>query len=173
MDHVPGLAKLHAHLQWLRSQYEELDAPTDTNTRFAVHQSLVAVIDFLEAQGWRGVDFALVKMTAALADIEEGRTVDWVSNPAPNRPPIAISVAVLRGRLAGLMQLHIDNGSRREEAAKKVFKDIPPDSPVFEGVKAPSWKTVARWRDNVTGSAPDSAEKQSFDAMLALAQPIG
>ena len=170
MGRIGELAKLEARLRSLWLDYSEIEDHTDTNKRFAVQQSLEAIIDFMHTRpGWRGLDFAFVKMLVALANIEKGTPIDWLSNPPPSRPPIPIEVAGLRGRLAYGMQLRIDQGDDRQQAAEWVLRRIPSDSPAFDGTKR-SWKTVARWRDACTGNAPQSIERESYEAMLALGE---
>lgn len=180
MGRVAELAELEQRLKRLRRDYLEhaaLEPLTDTNKRFAVHQSLIAVIEFMRVQpDWRGLDFALLDMATALADIEYGRSVEWLSNPLPHRAPIPIKIAVLRGRLAGFMELLIsEENYTRQDAAQYVLDRLPPDSPLLTGKRADgiNWNTVARWRDKVIGRAEPSPEREGYEAMLALANRLG
>jgi hypothetical protein len=170
MGRIAELEKLEALLRKLWGDYSEIEAPTGENKRLAVFLSLEAVIEFLEARpDGRRMSFALAMMMAALADVESGRKVDWLSNTAQHRAEGAPeAVAMLRGRCAAIMHAMMEKrGFGRPQAAKAVFRDIPHDSPVFDGTKR-TWRTVAGWRDDVIGSAEPSGERESFRAMLAL-----
>ena len=57
-------------------------------------------------------------------------------------------------------------GLSREEAAKKVFREIPRDSLLFGKEENASWRSVAQWLDDISASRRNSLERKSFEAAL-------
>jgi len=133
-----------------------------------MRQSLGAVIDFLMAQpNWSAADSALlVKLGEALADVERGHATSWLSSKPPHRPPTPVNIRRRQAQAAAHMEQLMRRGLRREEAAKKVFREIPSNSVLFGQKENASWRTVAQWLDDVSASRRNSLERKSFEAAL-------
>ena len=162
-----GLEGLQKRLRLFHASYEA-GQKSDSVKRRALRQSLGAVVDFLMAQpDWRAADSALlVKLGEALADFERGHTTSWLSNKPPHRPPTTINIRRHRAQAAAHMEQLMRRGLSREEAARKVFREIPRDSPLFEKNENVSWRTVTRWLDEINASPRNSLERKSFEAAL-------
>ncbi|HMF25263.1 MAG TPA: hypothetical protein VKG24_24490 [Pseudolabrys sp.] len=162
-----GLEGLQKRLRVFHASYEA-GQKSDSVKRRALRQSLGAVVDFLMAQpDWRAADSALlVKLGEALADFERGHTTSWLSNKPPHRPPTTINIRRHRAQAAAHMEQLMRRGLSREEAARKVFREIPRDSPLFEKNENVSWRTVTRWLDEINASPRNSLERKSFEAAL-------
>jgi hypothetical protein len=64
------------------------------------------------------------------------------------------------------MEQLMRRGLSREEAAKKVFREIPRNRLLFGRKENASWRTVAQWLDDVSASRRNSLERKSFEAAL-------
>src|SRR5262245_12221094 len=100
-----------------------------------MRQSLGAVIDFLMAQpNWSAADSALlVKLGEALADVEKGHNTSWLSSKPTHRPFTPVNIRRRQAQAAAHMEQLMRRGLSREEAAKKVFREIPCNSLLFIG----------------------------------------
>ena len=165
-----ALEGLQKRLRAFHDSYEAAQRPeSDTVKRRAIRQSLGAMIDFLMAQpNWRAADSALLlTLGEALADLERGHTTSWLSNKQRRCPPIPINIRRYRAQAAAHMEQLMRRGLSREEAARKVFREMPNDCLLFLGQKENvSWRTVARWRDEISAGQRNSLERKSFEAAL-------
>ena len=165
-----ALEGLQKRLRAFHDSYETAQRPElDTVKRRAMRQSLGAMIDFLMAQpNWCAADSALLlKLGEALADLERGRTTSWLSNKQPHCPPIPINIRRYQAQAAAHMEQLMRRGLSREEAARKVVREMPNDCLLFFGQKENvSWRTVARWRDEISAGPRNSLERKSFEAAL-------
>ncbi len=160
MTPIDALAK---RLDEMREQYQDgtKRGAVAWQRRLVAHQSLLAVIEFIDAMpGWRGRDFALSDLLEGLTDIDAGRQVDWLSNVAPNRPPVSARVSILRARLAGVMEYLMQQGKSRKDAAQYVLDHVPDGlrEDLFEKRTKPVWRTVAGWRDTARGEHDEGYE---------------
>ena len=163
---VEGLQK---RLRAFHDSYEAAQSPkSDTVKRRAMRQALGAVIDFLMAQpNWCAADSVLLlKLGEALADIETGRAISLLSNKRPHRPAVPTNIRRHQAQAAANMEQLMRRGLSREDAARKVFRAIPHNSSLFGQTENASWKTVARWRDEISVSPRNSLERKSFEAAL-------
>jgi hypothetical protein len=65
------------------------------------------------------------------------------------------------------MEQLMRRGLSREEAARKVVREMPNNCSLFFGQKEiASWRTVARWRDEISAGQRNSLERKSFEAAL-------
>jgi hypothetical protein len=160
-----GLEGLQKRLRVFHASYEA-GQKSDSVKRRAMRQSLGAVIDFLMAQPhWCAADSALLVMLAeALADVEKGHTTSLISKKPPRRPPTPINIRRRRAQAAAHMEQLMRRGLSREEAARKVFREIPRNSSLF--VNEASWRTVAHWLDEISASPRNSPQRKSFEAAL-------
>lgn len=188
-EFAPQLDFLAGRLARLKADYDEIrSAPanqsvTDARDRFAAHQSLVAIIDFLDSvPEWRDADlgFALRRTMIALNNVNDGGFETWLVNQAPNRSRTTIEILNGRGRCAGVMELLMREPTyQRKQAAEFVVKHLPTGA--FEKLasspahrQAP-WKIVAEWRSRArshNGAAGDDrqTEREAYLAQLTLAQ---
>lgn len=164
-----GLEGLQKRLRIFHASYEA-SQKSDSIKRRAMRQSLGAVIDFLMAQpNWCAADSTLLlKLGEALADVEKGHATSWLSNKPPRRPPAPVNIRRRQAQAAAHMEQLMRRGLSPEEAAEKVFREIPRNSPIFGKEKNASWKTVARWLDELNAGPRNSLERKSFE--LALRQ---
>ena len=162
-----GLEGLQKRLRVFHASYEA-GQKSDSVKRRAMRQSLGAVIDFLMAQpNWCAADSALlVTLAEALADVERGHTTSLISKKPPRRPPAPINIRRRRAQAAANMEQLMRRGLSREEAARKVFREIPRSSSLFGNKENASWRTVAQWLDEITASPRNSLERKSFEAAL-------
>jgi hypothetical protein len=133
-----------------------------------MRQSLGAVIDFLMAQpNWSAADSALlVKLGEALADVERGRATSLLSSKPSHHPSTPVNIRRRQAQAAAHMEQLMRRGLSREEAAKKVFREMPSNSLLFGKKENASWRTVAQWLDDVSASRRNSLERESFEAAL-------
>jgi hypothetical protein len=162
-----GIEGLQKRLRAFHASYEA-GQKLDSVKRRAMRQSLGAVIDLLMAQpNWCVADSALlVKLGEALADFEKGHVTSWLAKKPPHRPPTPIKIRRRQAQAAAHMEQLMRRGLSREEAAKKVFREIPRNSSLFAKKEDASWKTVARWLDEISASPRHGAERKSFEAAL-------
>jgi len=162
-----GLDGLQKRLRVFHASYEAGQKLDDVRRR-AVRQSLGAVIDFLMAQpNWCAADSALlVKLGEALADVETGHATSWLSSRSAHRPPTPVNIRRRQAQAAAHMEQLMRRGLSREEAAKKVFREIPRDSLLFGKKENASWRSVAQWLDDISASRRNSLERKSCEAAL-------
>jgi hypothetical protein len=162
-----GLEGLQKRLRVFHASYEA-GQKSDSVKRRAMRQSLGAVIDFLMAQPkWCAADSALlVTLAEALADVERGHTTSLISKKPPRRPPTPINIRRRRAQAAANMEQLMRRGLSREEAARKVFREIPRNSSLFGNKENASWRTVTQWLDEIAASPRNSLERKSFEAAL-------
>src|SRR5262249_51169700 len=148
------------------------DFDRDFQDLFAAHQSIAAVVDFIDnVPEWKRDDlsFAFVHLLLALKNISEGRTETWLTPQRSGGPPVADERQVLRGECAGVVQMLVDAGHPIERAAGLVFTLL--GSPATHWLtgrgkqSALSWRTIARWRDKVTGTADASPALDGYHSM--------
>ena len=165
-----ALEGLQKRLRAFHDSYEAAQrSESDTIKRRAMRQSLGAMIDFLMAQpNWCAADSALLlKLGEALANLESGHTTSWLSNKQPRCPPIPINIRRYQAHAAAHMEQLMRCGLSREEAARKVFREMPNNCSLFFGQKEnASWRTVARWRDEISAGPRNSLERKSFEAAI-------
>jgi uncharacterized protein YjhX (UPF0386 family) len=164
-----GLDGLQKRLRAFHTSFEAAQKPNSDNVeRRAIRQSLGAVIDFLMAQpNWCAADSALfVKLGEALANVERGHTTSWLSNKPSNRVPTPINIRRHQAQAAAHMEQLMRRGLSREDAATKVFREIPGNSSLFEKKENASWRTVARWLDEIRASPRNRLERKSFEEAL-------
>ena len=162
-----GLEGLQKRLRVFHASYEA-GQKSDSVKRRAMRQSLGAVIDFLMAQpNWGAADSALlVTLAEALADVEKGHTTSLISKKPPRRPPTPVNIRRRRAQAAAHMEQLMRRGLSREEAARKVFREIPRNSSLFENKDDASWRTVAHWLDEISAGPRNGLERKSFEAAL-------
>ena len=162
-----GLEGLQKRLRAFHDSYEA-GQKSDSVKRRAMRQSLGAVIDFLMAQPkWCAADSALLlQLGEALADLERGHPTSWLSNRPPHRAPIPINIRRHQAQAAAHMELLMRRGLSREEAARKVFREMPRNNSLFETKENASWRTVVRWLDEIRASPRNRVERKTFEEAL-------
>ena len=168
-----GDARLEGLQKRLRAFYASFEGgaqkpKSDSVERRAMRQSIGAVIDFLMAQpNWCAADSALfIKLGNALEDVERGHITSWLSNKPPHRTPTPIIIRRHQAQAAAHMEQLMRRGLSREDAATKVFREIPVGSSLFEKEGNASWRTVARWLDKIKASPRNRLERKSFQEAL-------
>jgi len=151
------------------------DFDRDFQDLFAAHQSVAAVVDFIDSvPEWKRDDlsFAFVHLLVALKNIHEGRTETWLTPQRSGAVAVADERQMIRGRCAGVVQMLFDAGHPIEDAAGLVFTLLGgPSTHWLTGrgnQSDPGWRTIARWRDNVTGTADASHALAGYQSMMKL-----
>jgi hypothetical protein len=151
------------------------DSDRDFQDLFAAHQSVAAVVGFIDSvPAWKRDDlsFAFVHLLVALKNIREGRTETWLTPQRSGAVAVADERQVLRGRCAGVMQMLFDAGHPIEAAARLIFTLLGgPATHWLTGRGNQSdlgWRTIARWRENVTGAADASPALEGYQSMMSL-----
>jgi hypothetical protein len=162
-----GLEGLQKRLRVFHASYEA-GQKSDSVKRRAMRQSLGALIDFLMAQpNWCAADSALlVTLGEALTEVEKGHATSWLAKKPPHRPTTPINIRRRQAQAAAHMEQLMRRGLSREEAARKVFREIPRNSPLFGKKETASWRIVARWLEEINASPRNSLERKSFEAAL-------
>ncbi|HYA29943.1 MAG TPA: hypothetical protein VEI95_14055 [Acidobacteriota bacterium] len=167
---MDGNARLEGLQKRLRAFHASFEggAQSDSVERRAMRQSIGAVIDFLMAQpNWCAADSALfVKLGDALADFERGHTASWLSNKPSRRVLTPINIKRRQAQAAARMEQLMRRGLSREDAATRVFQEIPAGSSLFEKEENASWRTVARWFDEIKASPRSRLPRKSFEEAL-------
>ena len=180
---MDGAAEMVAQLLYLKNLYEiairearNPDSDSDFADehgqhwlqRFHASESLRAVMNFLHGlPGIRGVDSALYRLELALLDIENGGHPKWLLDTRPidesgEQPKgagkLGARIAYDRAACAGAMQILMDAGRKREEAARFVMTHLPDETKSrLVGRRLGrelNWRTVARWRDDMDANSP-------------------
>jgi len=154
----------------LRAFHDSLEAgqKSDNVERRVMRQSLGAVIDFLMTQpNWCAADSALLlQLGEALADLERGHTISWLFKCPPRRAPVPINIRRHQAQAAAHMEQLMRRGLSREEAARKVFREMLRHNSLFEMEENASWKTVVRWLDEIRASPRNRVERKAFEEAL-------
>ena len=167
MDGDATLEGLQKRLRAFYASYEG-GARSDSIERRATRQSIGAVIDFLMAQpNWCAADSALfAKLGESLADFERGHTASWLSKKPSRRVPMPINIRRRQAQAAAQMEQLMRRGLGREDAATKVFREIPAGNGLFEKEENASWRTVARWLEEIKASPQGRPERKRFEEAL-------
>lgn len=150
------------------------DGEEDWQKRMLAHQSLSAIIGLMDRLNMpAGLDRGFTRLHEALWEIDRGNKVQWLESAQGGRPPISGRAVLLRARVAAVMEYLMKNETKREAAAKFVFRTLAPS--VAAGLGAKGWGSIAGWRDALTGSVePERHEEvEGFQKTLAqlTAQP--
>jgi hypothetical protein len=143
------------------SKYEGLDETV---------LSLKAVLDFLEEIGitnsWRPV--MLKRLVVVLADIRRGIAHPLTTPSICARPPDMGLVVALKAMAAAAMQLAMDTGVKKENAAKTVANVLTKAGFRLpgRGQRPPSAGTVAGWRDKFIGHSGNTEGANVYEVML-------
>jgi len=167
MDDDTRLEGLQKRLRAFYASYEG-GARSDSIERRAMRQSIGAVIDFLMAQpDWCAADSALfLKLGESLADFERGHTASWLAKKPSRRAPAPVNVRRRQAQAAAHMEQLMRRGLSREDAATRVFREIPAGNSLFEKEENASWRSVARWLEEIKASPQGRLERKRFDEAL-------
>lgn len=170
---IEAIAAYGARLELLKRDFDVATAEgaEDWQIRSAAFHSVLATIEFMRVlPGMDGLDFGLVRMLEALSSVEKGSTPSWLLNGTDGRPGVADRVLVLRARYAAVMEFLISNGDGREKAAAYVWGKIPARVAHQLAGRRGTWRSVAGWRDEWTGSHdPDrKAEAEGYRNTLIM-----
>lgn len=142
---------------------DALPATTNDEKRWRACSALSTVRGLLDAIApVRTLGLGVRDLLEAIADGASGNKAgDWLRDKPSGKgqPPLPIRVANLHGRCAGLMELLMDKcgpNKNLEQAAKSVARHLPNTT----------WKTVARWRERVTGATEYADEKRAYDLQV-------
>jgi hypothetical protein len=174
-----GVGTLEQRLREIQGTYKTApswpDFDRDFQDLFAAHQSVAAVVDFIDSvPAWKRDDlgFAFVRLLVALKNIHEGRTETWLTPQRSGAVAVAKERQMFRGRCAGVVEMLFDAGHPIEGAAGLVFTLLGgPATHWLTGRGNQSdlgWRTIARWRDNVTGTADASHALDGYQSMMRL-----
>ena len=176
------VSRLDAGLRDLREQWlEQSNKPgfagfEPWQERLAAHQCLEQVVSFLDAvPSWRKAElsWALARLLFALNEVEEGNTVPWLlpskRRGAPLKPH---TVEMLRGHCAAVMHFLVQAGCIRKDAAEFVLQALGAKAAQRlsgrRSAGAPTWKTIDKWREPLTGHANPSVALEGFRQQTAI-----
>jgi hypothetical protein len=172
------MAKDGFPLDDLRLALEEADFALAAVTgpeegRIAVLLALKAIYDFLKAAGLKSR--ALNNLSMALQDIDRGHSPALFSPSIENRPKDKARLFILKSAAAAAMQLLMDSGKSKGDAAGIVATRLELAGFRLPGLKGrpASAKTIALWRDKFSGhSDEEGADTYKFSLQQARATHI-
>ncbi|AWI57028.1 hypothetical protein AB395_00001362 [Sinorhizobium fredii CCBAU 45436] len=107
-----------------------------------------------------------MKLLEALTEVEKGRAVDWLISASGGRPPLPDRVLLLRSRYAGVMEFLMQHDHKREQAARVVARALSKNAAETLGVR--SWRSIAEWRDGITGHVEPEREHEKHGYEMTL-----
>lgn len=128
MGSLTAFNTLRDRLKALKSDFDSATAAgiTDGQRRIAAHQSLYAVIDFMnEDKQLAGLDFGLVPLLIGISEASQGRPPTWWVGSVQNHPGTSDMVRLLRARCAGVMLFLINRGEKPVAAATYIRGALP------------------------------------------------
>jgi hypothetical protein len=169
------LAVPSSQLNEMRLALAEVDmlataAETPDKKRIAALRALKAIYDFLKSIGLSSR--VLNNLSMSLQDIDRGHSPTLFTPCIHNRPRDEAKYFILKAVSAAAMQLLMDSGKKKSEAAAIVATRL--DSAGFQmpgrDPKPVSARGVARWRDIVAGhSNAEGADIYEFTLEQARA----
>lgn len=171
----------------LTSLFEELDAADlyfrhtkkkndIPKVRLAIYRMLGAYGGFTQAitsVDVNAVPPALTYLATEFEALDRGRhspLFQPVKNPkAPKQTKAEESI---KGVAAAAMTAAMNSGMLLEAAGKAVARKLEQSGYVFPRNSQP-WRTVAKWRNDVIGTADITTQKTQYEAMLILAEVGG
>jgi hypothetical protein len=153
----------------LRAGSQEWIERSDGGRR-AARTQLAAVEEFLIAVGpdrrWIA---PLTVLLAALEDLDRGTVTSMIETTRlAQRPPETFQRNVTKccaaAAIDGLMKLKLS----RERAAKAVADVVGKSGYSFDGTRARTWQTVARWRDELNSVSRDGLDVEMVDTYRHL-----
>ena len=170
----------------LQEASELSKAPGDDAGRVAALKSLEAVLDLIELlypENRQELSGPIFQTYQALLGLQKGATPKGAA-PHPllipksieGRPPTRPEVERVKAEAAAAMELFMDAGDSKDEAARKVFRRIRHIDLESFGYTARrntardntgiTPNTIAGWRDNFTGAAGNSIGAERFRIIL-------
>ena len=149
--------------------------------RRATLRALDAVIGFIDmldscvcGRGDVPAKVPLVRIYEALTDLNRGATGQLLKPAKPSksgkgRPPKAFHATTIEGQAAAVMDLKMEAGVERVRAAREVARILQTHAPglkIGDVRTAEPWKTIAAWRDAVTGSADPSDRRDAYQRVM-------
>ena len=159
----------------LRLASEAFDPSTEDAGRLSVIMTLVALDDFLKAMF--GVNDPLLfipirQLQYALYDLGRGKVVPLLSpKKIKNRPPDSAAKEGFRAFAAVAMDLFVDGGVERKQAARDVARALSRMGYTNGPGKMISAQRVEDWRDLMKTASPEESEAAArFRRMKAQLQ---
>ena len=101
----------------------------------------------------------------ALHDVQRGAS-PCIFTPIrrPGAPPIQLDEMAFRAHAAAAMQLWMDAGEKRQEAARKVARQLRAEanSPELK----PKWQAIEDWRDHFSSGSPDEPGFNTYRQLI-------
>jgi len=145
-------------------------ASTAEEKRIAALLALKAIYDFSKSVGLRSR--ALNNLSMALQDIDRGNFPALFSPSIENRPRDTAKLFILKSAAAAAMQLLMDSGKSKIDAAGIVATRLELTGFRLPGLRSrpASAKTIALWRDKFSGhSDEEGADTYEFSLQQARA----
>jgi hypothetical protein len=147
-----------------------VEAETSEENRIATLLALKAVYDFSKSVGLKSS--ALRNLSMALQDIDRGQSPALFEPSIQHRPKEPAKLFILKAAAAAAMQLLMDSGKTKKEAAAIVATKL--ELAGFRqgsSAKLASAGTIARWRDRYIGcSDEEGADAYKFALQEARAR---
>jgi hypothetical protein len=143
---------------------------TTADKRIATELALAALDDFLKSVGLRSS--ALHNLSMAWQDIERGHSPTLFARSTQNRPKDEGKLVALKATAAAAMQLLMDAGKRKTEAADIVATKLDLAGFQLSGLKPrpASPRTIAQWRDKFSGHSNEEGA-DAYKCVLEEADP--
>jgi hypothetical protein len=146
-----------------------VEAETSEENRIAALLALKAVYDFLRSVGLKSS--ALRNLSMALQDIHRGQSPSLFKPSIQHRPNESAQLFILKAVAAAAVQLLMDSGKTKEEAAAIVATRLDLAGFRLSGSKLASPRTIAGWRERFSGySAEEGADAYKFALQEARAR---
>ena len=165
----------------LQEANEHSKAQRDDAGRVAALKSLEAVLDLIELlypENYHELRGPIFQTYQALLGLQKGAAPKGAA-PHPllipkstgGRPPLRPEVERVQAEAAAAMELFMEAGDSKDEAARKVFRQVQQIDLEAIGYKARdnegiTSKTIAGWRDNFRGYAGNSIGAERYRIIL-------
>jgi len=167
---VPSSPLDDLRLALAQADFALTEANTPEEGRIASLLALKAIYDFSKSTGLRSR--ALNNLSMALQDIDRGNFSILFAPSVQNRPRDKAKLFILKAVAAAAMQLLMDSGRMKADAAAIVAMKLNLAGFSLPGLKArpASAKTIALWRDKFSGhSVEEGADAYKFTLQQARA----
>jgi hypothetical protein len=180
-----ALARFRHELEHLRGEAargaaaEGFDVNDPQLRRAVCFHAVVKVVDLLHELGWEQEKLSepFFELQTALEGLSFGRQSPMLLADNPGgRPELATWAQLFRGHVTAVQDSLMRLGFDKADAARIVFKALGADAvEALSGTsrKAPTHKTISKWRDDDRLTDSTSPMREGFDHEMALHDKSG
>jgi hypothetical protein len=136
--------------------------------RAAVYLSLLAIIDFIDSfadMSEENLSQPLMYLSRSLFDLSQGQRANiFEPKKMMHRPGASQAQAAFRSYTAAAMQIYMDAGLKKQDAARCVARAVSRELP--SGISLTP-EQIIRSRDNVIGAYERGYAKERFEGVLS------